>query len=144
MAVAIAASVATPNRLTLVVSAAGAETGNFTVANLRALITAGTPLDLALAASLGTTDTAAKAQSALITGGAYTNSLVNPNVTVQTFINTTAHSGLAAGAGFGPITVGCCAIATANSPTLQISSGAATVAAQEHIVTVEQIHSVIR
>lgn len=143
MAVAIAGSVATPNRLVLLVSAAGAETANFTVANLRALLTAGTPLDTALAATLGSTDSNAKAQAALITGGSYVSAAAG-TPTVQSFINTTASSGLAAGAGFGPITVGCCAIFSGTNPTLQISSGAATVAQQEHVVTVRNIFSAIR
>lgn len=144
MPVTISSSVATPNRLVLVVAATGAETANFTVANLRALVTAGTPLDTALAATLGTTNSNVKAQAALITGGTYTNAAVVPNVTAQSFINTSCTNGLAAGAGFAPITIGACAIFAGTDPTLQISVSAATVAAQEPILVIRNVYSTER
>lgn len=145
MALTVFSTVATPNRLALVIRATGAETANLTVATLRGYVTAGTPLDTALASSLGTCDTTnAKAQAALITGGSYTNTAVTPNASVQTFINVRTTNGLAAGPGFLTNAVGVCAIATATNPTLQISTSAATVNDQEPVVFVEQIHSVIR
>jgi len=144
MPISVAVSVATPNRLVLALTAGGAETANFTVANLRALVTAGTPLDTALAATLGTTNSNAKAQAALITGGTYTNAAVVPNVTAQSFINTTCTNGLAAGVGFAPITVGACAVFLGTDPTLQISISAATVVAQEPVVTIRNVYSTER
>jgi hypothetical protein len=143
MAVTISSSVATPNRLVLIVAATGAETANFTVANLRALVTAGTPLDTALAATLGSTDSVAKAQAALITGGSYVSAAAG-TPTVQSFINTNCTNGLAAGAGFAPITIGACAQFTGTNPTLQISVSAATVAAQEPLVIVRNVYSTER
>jgi len=145
MAVTLSAtdSVATPNRLVLVVSAAGAETANFTVANLLAFLTAGTPLYTALNATLGTTNTNAKAKDALITGGSYVSAGTG-TPTVQSFINTTCSNGLAAGAGFAPITIGACAIFSGTNPTLQISVSAATVADQEPLVIVQNVYSTIR
>ena len=144
MALTVFSTVATPNRLALVIRATGAETANLKVATLRGYVTAGTPLDTALASSLGTCDTTnAKAQAALITGGSYTNTAVTPNASVQTFINVRTTNGLAAGPG-SPVAVGVCAIATATNPTLQISTSAATANDQEPVVFVEQIHSVIR
>ena len=137
------ASVATPNRLVLVVGATGAETNNFTVANLRAFLTAGTPLDTALAATLGTTNTNTKAQDALITGGSYVSAGTG-TPTVQSFINTTCTNGLAATAGFAPITIGACALFTGTNPTLQISVSALTVAAQEPVVTIRNVYSTER
>jgi len=145
MAVTLSAtdSVATPNRLVLVVGATGAETNNFTVANLRAFLTAGTPLDTALAATLGTTNTNPKAKDALITGGSYVSAGTG-TPTVQSFINTTCSNGLAAGAGFAPVTIGACAIFSGTNPTLQISVSAATVADQEPLVIVQNVYSTIR
>lgn len=144
MALTVFSTVATPNRLALVIRAAGAETANLTVATLRGYVTTGTPLDTALASSLGTCDTTnAKAQAALITGGSYTNTAVVPNVSVQTFINCRTVNGVAAGPG-AAVSVGVCGITTATNPTLQISTSAATVNDQEPVVFVELIHSIIR
>jgi hypothetical protein len=145
MAVTIQSAVATPNRLVILIAAGGAETANFSVANIRAVAIAGSPVDAALAATLGSTDTAAKAQAALITGGSYASAAAG-NPTVQSFLNTTISQGLAAAGapGFGPISAGVCALFSGTNPTLQVSSGALTVAAQEHVLTVQNIHSVIR
>jgi hypothetical protein len=137
------ASVSTPNRLVLVVTSGGAETQNFTVANLRAFTTVGTPLDTALAATLGTTNTNTKAQAALITGGSYVSAGAG-TPTVQSFINTTCTNGLAAAAGFAPITIGACAIFSGTNPTLQISVSALTVADQEPLCIVQNVFSAIR
>ena len=143
MAVTISSAVATPNRLVILIAAGGAETANFTVANIRAVAITGSPVDAALAATLGSTDSAAKAQAALITGGSYVSAAAG-TPTVQSFLNTTISPGLAATAGFAPITTGVCALFSGTNPTLQVSSSAATVAAQEHVLTVQNIHSVIR
>jgi len=64
MAVTISSAVATPNRLVILIAAGGAETANFTIANIRAVAITGSPVDAALAATLGSTDSAAKAQAA--------------------------------------------------------------------------------
>jgi hypothetical protein len=143
MAVTISSSVATPNRLVLVVGAAGAETQNFAVSTLLALLTSGTPLYTALNATLGSTDSAAKAQAALITGAPYVSAAAG-TPTVQSFINTNCTPGLGAGAGYAPITIGACALYSGTNPTLQISVSAATTAAQEPLVIVRNVYSTER